>query len=418
MGTRRAYGTGSVTQRADGRWVGRIEAGWNANGKRRRITVSDMDEDKCKAKLRKKLREVMAEKPEALAAKMTVKAWADKWLPEHQKHVRPNVYVTDRGLIMKWIVPTIGTRNLGDLRPADARKVETAILEAGLSSTTARAAISKLRTMLKAARVEGYPVPDGIFEMKRPAMAPSTRDAIPVDDAKKLLRKADGTPDLARWILALYQALRQGEALGLEWDRVDLDNGTLDIAWQLQPLPRDKDAGRIVFPEGMEARHVVDNYYLLRPKTSKGRRMVPLSPMAWAALKAWREVAPENEWGLVFTLPDNRRMRGREDSPRPRHKGRDRALWYALQDEAGVRRSDGGRYTLHEARHTTASLLLEANVDPHVVTAIMGHSSIVTSRGYMHVATELARKALTDVGAMLDYRMTDDAQQQIEKGTP
>ena len=272
--------------------------------------------------------------------------------------------------------------------------------------------------MLKAARVEGYPVPDGIFEMKRPAMAPSTRDAIPVDDAKKLLRKADGTPDLARWILALYQALRQGEALGLEWDRVDLDNGTLDIAWQLQPLPRDKDAGRIVFPEGMEARHVVDHYYLLRPKTSKGRRMVPLSPMAWAALKAWREVAPENEWGLVFTLPDNRRMRGREDSPRPRHKGRDRALWYALQDEAGVRRSDGGRYTLHEARHTTASLLLEANVDPHVVTAIMGHSSIVTSRGYMHVATELARKALTDVGAMLDYRMTDDAQQQIEKGTP
>lgn len=41
----------------------------------------------------------------------------------------------------------------------------------------------------------------------------------------------------------------------------------------------------------------------------------------------------------------------------------------------------------------------------------------MTSRGYMHVATELARKALTDVGVMLDYRVSDDTKQ-IEKGTP
>ena len=40
---------------------------------------------------------------------------------------------------------------------------------------------------------------------------------------------------------------------------------------------------------------------------------------------------------------------------------------------------------LHEARNTTATLLVEAGVDPKIIKAILGHSSIVTSRGYLHV---------------------------------
>ena len=35
-------------------------------------------------------------------------------------------------------------------------------------------------------------------------------------------------------------------------------------------------------------------------------------------------------------------------------------------------------------------------MDPAVVTAILGHSSIRTSRGYQHVSQALARKALDD----------------------
>jgi len=69
--------------------------------------------------------------------------------------------------------------------------------------------------------------------------------------------------------------------------------------------------------------------------------------------------------------------------------------------EDGVSGVVGRRYTIHEARHTTATLLLEAKVDYAVVKAIMGHTKIATTRRYQHVSQTLARRALDDVAARL-----------------
>ena len=56
---------------------------------------------------------------------------------------------------------------------------------------------------------------------------------------------------------------------------------------------------------------------------------------------------------------------------------------------------------LHEARHTTATLLLAAGVDPEIIKAILGHSSIVTSRAYMSVQPGMKQDALNAVGGLL-----------------
>jgi integrase len=83
------------------------------------------------------------------------------------------------------------------------------------------------------------------------------------------------------------------------------------------------------------------------------------------ALSAWREVAPDSRHDLV--CPN-------------RHGGPDLAEGKGLQAAAGVGHPSGRYYVLHEARNTTATLLLELGVDPRVVQAILGHSSITTSR--------------------------------------
>lgn len=110
-----------------------------------------------------------------------------------------------------------------------------------------------------------------------------------------------------------------------------------------------------------------------------------------AALAKWRDAAEPNEHGLVWP----------RDCGRPQKADTDLAEWHALQDEVGVRHASGRYYHLHEARHTTATLLLEAGVSEAVVIAIMGHSSIITTRGYQHVSQALARRALDDVAARL-----------------
>ena len=46
----------------------------------------------------------------------------------------------------------------------------------------------------------------------------------------------------------------------------------------------------------------------------------------------------------------------------------------------------------HEARHTTATLLLEAGAQPDTIQQIMGHSDVVAQQGYKHVSTDFAQK--------------------------
>lgn len=392
---RRQHGTGSIHRRAsDDRWIGTIEAGWTAKGTRRRITVSATTEAECRRLLRDRQRQIARDglPSTGTAASTTVKAWAEQWSGRRGAEVRRSSAATDVSLVRRWIVPTIGTRRLDRLTPADIRAVGTAIMSAGRSSSTAQRAHVVLTKMLRDARMEGHEVPPRVLEVRAPTKAASDREAIAIDDAHALLRAAADTPDAARWVAALLQGMRQGECLGLTWDRVDLDAGTLDVSWQLDTLKyADRRAGTFVVRPGLAVRHLVGAWHLVPPKTARGQRIIPLVPWMTAALRAWREVCPASPWGLVW--PDEHGM--------PRRDVDDRAAWYALQDAAGVRHPSGRRYTLHEGRHTTATLLLEAGVDPAVVTAILGHSSIITSRGYMHVSQALARRALDDVADRL-----------------
>lgn len=408
---RRQYGTGSVYRRAsDGRWVGVLQAGWTARGTRRTVTVSAScrcgdgpckGEARClgareaRRKLDRKRAELAGDAGATGDARATVRSWSATWLEALAHRARPKYLATEASAVRAWIVPTIGHRHLADLTPGDVRTVTNAVRKAGRSTTTAGYVQGVLERMLRAAMVEGHPVPPRVLMLDAPGKATNDRDAIPADDARALLDAATADGEhAARWAAAFLQGMRQGECLGLTWDAVDLAGGTIDVSWQLQALPyveRSRPAAGFKIPDGYEVRHLHDAWHLVRPKSARGQRVIPLVPWMTAALTVWRELAPDSPWGLVWPRPDGRAQSSEKD----------RAAWHALQSAAGVAHPTGRPYYLHEARHTTATLLLEAGVDPAVVTAILGHSSILTSRGYQHVSQSLARKALDDVAARL-----------------
>lgn len=78
----------------------------------------------------------------------------------------------------------------------------------------------------------------------------------------------------------------------------------------------------------------------------------------------------------------------------------DLADWRAIVGEAGVARQDRD-YDLYEARHTTGTLLSSLNVPEPVIICIMGHSSMISTKAYIHASLDDSRAALTQVSTRL-----------------
>lgn len=403
--TRAKYGEGSRYQRtSDWRWIAAFEHGFTANGERRRVTVSSAGcVDGCKSrchhvktlerKIRDKRLELDANKAHGATKRtVTVGRWAPQWLEVIKPSVRPNAYNTDRAA-MKVVVETIGGVKLADLTPADVRSVAAHIRRQGQSSSTALRYHGSLVRMLKAAALEGYLVPPNVLLSPKPTAAVNDREAVPIIQAIEALVRISALEPAqrSRWAIPFLQGHRQAESLGLTWPEVDLNAESLRISWQLQYLKyidhNDPSKG-FEMPDGYEVRHLEGAAHLVRPKTDAGWRTQPLVPWAAATLRTWREVAPENEHQLVWP---GRVVRGKAW---PRNPASDRAEWKRLQDDLDLKHSGGRPFHVHEIRHTTATLLLELGVPESVRVAIMGHSTVASTKKYEHVDLALARQAL------------------------
>lgn len=403
--TRAEYGTGAMYQRrSDWRWFASVDAGFTKSGGRHRPTVSGPGcvggcKPKChhraaiKRKLRDKRAEIERNKGQGATKRtVTVARWAPQWLEIIKPKVRPNAYNTDRAAV-KVIVHVMGATKLTDLSPSDVRAVAAYIRRKGGSSSTALRYQGSLERMLKAAALEGYLVPPNVLLTPKATAAVNDREAIPTLKAIEALVQVSqlGQEQRSRWAIPFLQGHRPAESLGLTWPEVDLDAGSLRISWQLQYLKyidREDPAKGFEMPDGYEVRHIVGSAHLVRPKTDAGWRTQPLVPWAAATLQAWREVAPENEHQLVWP---GREVKG---IVWPRNPESDRDEWKALQLQMGVRHPANRPYHRHEIRHTTATLLLELGVPESVRIAIMGHSTVASTKKYEHVDLDLARGAL------------------------
>lgn len=380
-----AYGDGTAHQLPNGRWRAEIEAGRTASGGRRRVSAQGKTEAEARRNLRQKVSNLGGKvkgqrRRVANADRKTIDAWSKDWLKLRVEDVRPNTYSSDRAAVRHYIVPAIGNVRLTDVMPSDVRAVNAAVRAAGWDEPTVLRTQRVLVKMLRDALEEGYSVPSGVFNIKvkkaQKGSPKPKRDALELPQAISVLAHAAALPHGSRWLVAFYEGMRQAEVLGLTWDALDFERGLIRLEWQLQALPynvpRDRTSGFRV-PNGYEARHLVERFNLVRPKSDKGWREIPMVDTVGNALQVWRDNQPANPHGLVFTRPDGR----------PIVKADDAEEFRALQKLAGVRHSSGRPFVGHEIRNSTATVLAEANVEPTIIQAILGHSSYAISQGYI-----------------------------------
>jgi integrase len=178
-------------------------------------------------------------------------------------------------------------------------------------------------------------------------------------EVQTLLAKTTGVQMQARVRIAVLYALRQGEALGLQWKDIDFTKKTIFIWQQIQKI------------EG--------TYQFVKLKSDDSIRTLEIDDETLAALKAHKiqqntdRLAMGDKWedfDLVFTTSTGKPIDCKTD-----YRQWHRALALA---ELPVKR-------LHDARHTAATLLFDQGIDIEVIRRFMGHSSVLlTSKTYVH----------------------------------
>ncbi|HLR93954.1 MAG TPA: tyrosine-type recombinase/integrase, partial [Jiangellaceae bacterium] len=367
----------------DGLWIGYVTLPNDpVTGKRRRKVVSAKTQAAANAKLRK-LRAELDKAGDLPTSSPTLERWLATWLDRiAAPRLKPRTLATYRGYIEQYIVPTIGRHRLERLTPDHVRQLHHAITGRGLSSTTALQAHRILVVALRDAMREGKVTRNVATLVDAPSKAVASRGALTAEDARALLLSvAQDEQAAVRWGLALMAGLRQGEALGLTRDAVDLDAGVITVEWQLQRLPRGT-----TIPAGQEAERVHGGLWLTRPKSRAGWREVPIAPPLAEMLRRYLAYRPVGMGGLILY----------RDGGRPLDPSDDSRAWHAALKAAGL-----PRVPLHSARHTTATLLYELGVAERTRVAILGHSSATVTAGYTHVSDREAADAMGRLGMLL-----------------
>lgn len=86
-----------------------------------------------------------------------------------------------------------------------------------------------LSRALEIAHWRGH-VSHNLAQLVDPPSAPDVEQQ-QLDEARKILTATASLRKGTRWPVALSAGLRQGEALGLRWEYVDLDTGGVKIWW-------------------------------------------------------------------------------------------------------------------------------------------------------------------------------------------
>lgn len=408
----------------DQKWHGRVTMGVRDDGRPDRRHVKRNTEKEAIHAVRGLEKERDSGKVRKPGRAWTLEQWLRHW---YETIAVPNVRYKTRTYyqtaIFKYLIPGIGAHRLDKLEPEHIERLYALLRNGGAKPPTLQQVHRTLRAALNEAAKRERITRNPITVVKSPPSVETEVEPLSVEDAQALLSAARERRNGIRWAVALALGLRQGEAIGLQWSDLKINwfhgcpddapcdaleptacrqryaTGTATIrralqrqTWQHGCDP-DKPCGR---KRGAECpgRHG-GGLVIVEPKTRAGRRVVSLPPPLIvglvdhrAAQDAERQQAGDmwQEGGWVFAQPN-----GKPVDPRA-----DYSEWKTLLAEAGVREA-----RLHDARHTTATMLLVLGVRGRAVMDVMGWSQASMKNRYQHVSDPMRDQIAEQIGGLL-----------------
>lgn len=310
--------------------------------------------------------------------KTTLTEYMTQWLIAAQSLKRHSTWSQHKQIFHKYIDPLLGQIKLKDLRPAQIQGVYTKLLAQGVGAYT----VLKIHTVLHSALQQAVKmgmIGRNPVSLTQPPKEPTKEMSILNEtQISQFLGSVIGHRWEALFHLALVTGARQMELLGLKWVDLDWNHQTLKIERQL------------LRPNGNGVEFSV-------PKTKFGMRSIALGNKTIQVLRRHFErqqreriAAGANwqEYELIFTTSNGTPIH-------PRNLLRDFKI---LLRNAGLppRR-------FHDLRHAAASLMLNNNIAPIIVSRRLGHAKAsITLDVYAHLIPSMQ----TEAAEMIDELIT------------
>ncbi len=387
--TRRANGAGSIYQQANGLWTGKI---WLTNpetGEKVRKTVYGHSETEVSDKM-VKLSGSMTPLNGAFAHKKFGELFKEWLLVFKKSAVSPRTLEGNLRNYRIHIQPYVENMDISEVTTPVVQQVINEAFIKGLDPNTIR----KIKFLFN--QFFEYAIECGLVENN-----PATRIKIRTRDSSKHFNpenmyKAIPQEERMKFVTALnnhqflkplcmtmmFAGLRAGETLALRWENIDFENKVLSVRNGLTIIPIFDKEGNVI-----ERKTVIGN-----TKTACSVRDVPIPDILCEVLKDWKKCQWVKKELMGVDLISPHSIIFSNDDGSVRTYSGTRKIFTIFAKANGF----AGKFHFHTLRHTYSTMLFEANENPKVIQALLGHRSVKTTLTVYNSVDKSYYKQATD----------------------
>ena len=389
--TKNAKGGGTIRKRSDGRWEARYTLGIDPKtGKQIQKSVYG----KTQKEVRQKLTAITAEIDDGTYIppdKTTVEQWLTIWLKEYMGDKKYGTVRNYKNVCKYHIIPYIGQYRLSELKPYTIQALYNRLGreeddKKALSPKTIHNVHGVLSKALNQAVWNEMIRSNPAQLTTRPRKTRKEITTLSDEQIQKFgaLVEQDNYRAILKFIL--FSGVRESEAIGLTWDCIDFDRGTIRIYRQM--LKRTKEAGGYTLAslKNDKERLLTPPPMLLSMLKEQKREQVEQRMKAGPAGRGWNSVE-EQKTGLVFTTE-----LGDHYCPQTVY-----AHFKKIAKQIGAEKAN-----VHSLRHTYAVLCLQNGDDVKTVQSNLGHATAAfTLDVYGHVSEKMKQDSANRMEAYM-----------------
>lgn len=289
--------------------------------------------------------------------KLTFKNFVDMFI-DHQKLYKEGATIESYKISLNRF-SKLNDINITDITKMDIQDCVDDMIKDNLKYSTLKIYLQKLNLLFNSAITEYniiYKSPVNNIIMPREKQETKKR-ALTQSELDDLLSKTKHERYYIISLLAGKCGLRLGEILGITWDNIDLNNLKIYVTQQLKlSKTLENDIGEL--------------------KSKNSQREVPISESIKKELEKYR---------LKYTFNESRRLFKYKN---PRSMSSNLKRYY---------KNIGYDISIHELRHTYATLLISNGIDFKTAAKILGHEVEITMKIYSHVTDDMMDNAANKI---------------------